>query len=82
MTDKTRSENWGQSIEGIECHIYVINVIVIMVIQSYLGYRQKTNALKQNSNQLKQKGINLTSKSGNSGMAGSRDLNDTISTSY
>lgn len=53
-----------------------------MVIQSYLGYRQKTTALKQNSNQLKQKGINLTSKSGNSGMAGSRDLNDTISSSY
>ena len=52
-----------------------------MVIQSYLGYRQKTTAPKQNSNQLKQKGINLTSKSGNSGMAGSRDLYDTISTS-
>lgn len=25
MTDKTRSENWGQSIEGIECHIYIYN---------------------------------------------------------
>ena len=24
MTDKTRSENWGQSIEGIECHMYII----------------------------------------------------------
>ena len=62
-------------------YIYIIKVIVIMVIQSYLGYRQKTTALKQNSNQLKQKGINLNSKSGNSGMAGSRDLDDTISTS-
>lgn len=53
-----------------------------MMIQSSLGCRQKTTALKQNSNQLKQKGITRTSKSWNSGMARSRDLNDTISTSY
>lgn len=24
VTDKTRSENLGQSIEGIECHMYII----------------------------------------------------------
>lgn len=27
VTDKTRSENWGQSIEGIECHMYIIIII-------------------------------------------------------
>lgn len=80
MTDKTRSENWGQSIEGIECHIYIIKVIVIMMIQSSLGCRQKNNCTETKFKPTE--GNNLASKSWNSGMAGSRDLNDSISTSY
>jgi len=67
VTDKTRSENWGQSIEGIECHMYIIIIY---------------NKGNSDNDDLKQKGITRTSKSWNSGMARSRDLNDTISTSY